>query len=53
MAKHILVMDLAGKLVLEKSNATQFDMSSIKTGVYLVKIQATDNSVRTIKVVKL
>jgi hypothetical protein len=53
MAKHIFVMDLAGKLVLEKSNASQFDMSSIKAGVYLVKIQATDNSARTIKVVKL
>ena len=53
MAKQILVMDLAGKLVLEKSNATHFDMSSIKAGVYLVKIQATNNSVRTIKVVKL
>lgn len=53
MAKHIQVVDLAGKLMLEKSNTIQFDMSNIKSGVYLVKVIAIDDSAKTIKVVKL
>jgi hypothetical protein len=53
MAKHIQVVDLAGKLMLEKTNTAQFDMSTIKSGVYLVKVESTDNTTKTIKVVKL
>ncbi|MDP4238252.1 MAG: T9SS type A sorting domain-containing protein [Bacteroidota bacterium] len=53
IAKHILVVDLAGKMMLEKSNTNYFDMSNVKSGVYLVKVEAADNTAKTIRVVKL
>jgi len=53
MARHIQVLDLAGKLIGNYSNAIQFDMSSIKSGVYMVKVEMADASAKTFKVVKL
>jgi len=53
MAKHIIVLDLAGKLIVEHSNTIQFDMTSIKSGVYIVKVEMADASAKTFKVVKL
>jgi len=52
-AKQIFVLDLTGKLMLQKSNVTRFDMSTFKSGVYLVKVIAADATTNTIKVVKL
>jgi len=52
-AKQIFVLDLTGKLMLQKSNVTKFDMSTFKSGVYLVKVIAADATTNTIKVVKL
>ena len=53
MASHIQVLDLSGKLMMQRSNVSQFDMSAIKPGVYLVRIETADATSKTIKVVKL
>lgn len=53
MAKHIQVLDLAGKLMMEKSNTVQFDMSTIKSGAYIIKVEMADATAKTFKVVKL
>jgi hypothetical protein len=52
-AKHIMLLDVAGKLMGEYSNTSQFDMSNFKSGVYMIKIEMPTTSVKTFKVVKL
>jgi len=53
LAKQIIVLDLSGKLIIQKSNIIQLDMTSIKSGVYIIKVEMGDASVNTFKVVKL
>jgi len=52
-AKRILVLNLAGKVLVDKSNAIRLDMTAIKPGVYIVKVEMEDASSKTFKVVKL
>ena len=52
VANRVQVMDLAGKSLITKVNVNQVDLSSVHSGIYLVKVNLTDATSKTFKVVK-
>jgi hypothetical protein len=53
----VAIFDITGKLVKSfNGNFTQtdtFDISSLKTGIYMVKIENNNNQRKTAKMIKL
>ena len=47
----VLVYDLSGSLVQQYEKTTQFNLSSLKSGVYIIKATTTGGNVATKKAV--
>lgn len=53
IVKRILVTDLSGHILFEKTNINQLNVSALPAGIYLVKISQNDNSWNSYKIIKL
>ena len=52
VANRIQVMDLAGKAMITKANVNSLDLSSMNSGIYLVKVNLNDATSKTFKIIK-
>jgi hypothetical protein len=51
-AKKVLITDLNGHLVMQSANTDKLEVSSLAKGVYFVKVQQADGSLKTGKFIK-
>ena len=50
--KHILVYDLSGRKVIEQKNVDSFNINFLSSGLYILKMEMSNNEIITKKIIK-